>query len=151
MKGNPLLRLGLAVILLGVIIWPVWQLTRPNRVTAASSRSAAPSGDQGATNSPVTATLLLQAAPSPKACSIVQNGIVLLTEKNRVAPGIYRLNAAISPDSDLVISADWGEDSTHALRAKVLLQGRDVSAEETLWGAGKSLQDTLPLPDPRRP
>jgi hypothetical protein len=150
MKGNPLLRLGLAVLLLAFIFWPVWQLTRSNHVTAAS-RSAPPSGDQGATNSSVTATLLLQAAPAPTACSIVQNGIVLLTEKNRVAPGIYRLNAAISPDSDLVISADWGDDSTHALRAKVLLQGRDVSAEETFWGAGKSLQDTLPLPDPRRP
>jgi hypothetical protein len=150
MKGNPLLRLGLAVLLLGVILWPVWSLTRPREVSAPAPGSIAASGNQAMKSPMVTETITLQAIPPPVACSIVQNGVVLLSEKNCFGVGIYRTEARISRDCDLVISAEWENEDQYALRAEVLLHDADKPVEKSFWGR-KSLQDTLSLPYPRKP
>lgn len=148
MKGNPLLRLGLAVILLGVILWPVSILTHPRDVPASSPGSTTDPGSQAVKNPTASETLTLQAIPPPVACSIVQNGVVLLSEKNRVGAGTYRTEARISRDSDLVISAEWENEDQHALRAEALLNDTDKPVEKSYW-VRKSLQDTLSLPAPK--
>lgn len=150
MKGNPLLRLGLTVFLLGVILWPVWRLTHPREVSATLTRSVTASGNQSMNDTMATETLVLRSIPAPVTCSIVQNGVVLLSEKNRVGAGTYRAEAMVSRDSDLLISAEWENDDQHALRAEVLLHDADKPVEKSYW-VRKSLQDTLSLSDPRKP
>ena len=97
------------------------------------------------TTQPLRVTLLLIAAPPPLHCSITQNGVVLLNESNRVSTGKYRAAVEIDKGRDLLVTADWNDDDPHAVRAEVLL-GYQSPLEKSFW-AGRSLEDTLPVPE----
>ena len=145
MKGNPILRLTVILILLGAVFWPVFRITR--RVSENSTESSA-SGipSEPPITSTLRATLLLHTAPSPLRCSVSQHGITLLTEKNLIAPGEYRTAVEIIRGEDLIITAEWKSEEPHALRAEVLIHGYQVPLEKNFW-AQRSLEDSFPIPD----
>ena len=145
MKGNPILRLTVILILLGAVFWPVFRITRSTPEVPPSLPVASTTSQPSITSS-LQATLLLHAAPSPLHCSISQHGIPLLTEKNLIGPGEYRTAVEITKGEDLIITADWKTEEPHALRAEVLIHGYQVPLEKSFW-AQRTLEDSFPIPD----
>ena len=150
MKGNPLFRLGVVLLLLGAVLWPVWKLTSrdrqqnlPSTPVPDSSRTSHETPPRAAT---LRATLILHAAPSPLHCSIRQQGILLLSEKDMIAPGEYRAAVDLAKGVDLVISADWSVEEPHAVRAEVYVHGYQTHLEKSFW-AQRSLEDSFVLPE----
>ena len=163
MKGNPLLRFAVVLLVLAAVLWPVFRLTLHKSPAVASGpltnstvTSASPTTDNsseslisnlGSAKGPtLRATLLLHAAPSPQHCLISQSGKNLLTEKDQISPGEYRTAVEITKGDDLLISADWGDEEPHALRLEVLVHGYQAPLEKSFWGQ-KTVEDTLPIPE----
>ena len=145
MKGNPILRLAVILILLGVVFWPVFKITHRATVNFPAPSASTHPSEAPPINSSLRATVLLHTAPSPRHCSVSQHGTTLLTEKNLVAPGEYRAAVEITKGDDLIITADWQNEEPHALRAEVLIHGYQVPIEKTFW-AQQSLEDSFPIP-----
>jgi hypothetical protein len=157
MKGNPLIRLAIVLLVLAAVLWPVCRLTmhrgalqamEPLSATSKTNEST-PSGASEASipkkRPPLSVTLLLHAAPSPQHCLITQAGRKLLTEKDQISPGEYRTAVEMAKGEDLLISADWGDEEPHALRLEVLVHGFQPPLEKSFWGK-KSIEDSLPIP-----
>ena len=157
MKGNPLLRFAIVLLVLAAVLWPVCRLTLHGNssqaqepltsATATNSSAATTSSSMGSAQRPtLRATLLLHAAPSPQHCLISQAGRKLLTEKDEISPGEYRSAIEITKGEDLLITAEWGDEEPHALRVEVLVHGYQAPLEKSFWGQ-KSVEDTLPIPE----
>ncbi len=149
MKGNPLLRIALILLLLVAVFFPVFKVTEKPKASSQPIASPTPDATQGASHgisSTLPATLLLHSAPAPLHCSITQNGVVLLTESNAISPGEYRTSIALTKGDDLLITADWGDEEPHALRVEVLVHGYQSHLEKTFWGQHQ-IEDTLPIPE----
>jgi hypothetical protein len=157
MKGNPLLRLGIVLLVLAAVLWPVCRLTL-HRATPQAVMPITNSTETHTSSTPdasdllklgkrptLRATLLLHAAPSPQHCLITQAGRKLLTKNDQISPGEYRAAIEITKGEDLLVSADWGDEEPHALRLEVLVHGYQAPLEKSFW-AQKTLEDTLPLP-----
>jgi hypothetical protein len=158
MKGNPLLRLGIVLLVLAAVLWPVCRLTL-HRATPQAVMPITSSTETLTSSTPdasvllnlgkrptLRATLLLHAAPSPRHCRITQAGRKLLTEKDQISPGEYRTAIEITKGEDLLISADWGDEEPHALRLEVLVHGYQAPLEKSFWGQ-KTVEDTLSIPE----
>ena len=142
MKGNPLLLLILVLAFLGVVAWPVCELTlRP-----ASSSCPVPLNKEPVASATLRGNLLFRAAPSPIRCSVSQHGIILLTESNLTTPGEYRAAVEIDAGDDLIITAEWGKYEPHAVRVEIQIQGWQEPLARSFW-ANRSLEDTFPIPD----
>lgn len=141
MKGNPLLRFLLVLALLLAVLVPVFKVTNPGPQTDSTYHPVA----LETATVPRRVTLLLRAAPSPFTCAISQRGKVLLNETNLRTPGEYNAAAELYPGEDLLVTATWHDDGQHAVAAEVLIEGVPVTIKQTYW-AGRSLEDTLPLP-----
>ena len=145
MKGSPRLRIVLILLLLGVVFWPVFKITK-----TAGSSSYAPSQIPTTPTPPIdsvlSATLLVHTAPTPLKCSVSQGGIILLSETNFIAPGEYRSSARIKKGEDLLVTAEWKDTEPHALRAEILVHGYQAHLEKSFW-AQQQLEDTLPIPE----
>ena len=145
MKGNPLLRIAVILLLLAAVFWPVLKITSPSKPPLPPAVSPAQ------TNSPtissaLSATILLHGAPAPAHCSVSQHGVVLLSETNLIAPGEYRASVPIAKGDDLLITASWHDEEPHAVRLEVLIHGYQAHLEKTYW-AQSQLEDTLPVPE----
>jgi len=170
MKGNPLLRLAIVLLVLAAVLWPVYHLTM-RQATPASLEQITDSPETIASDRPTTAsatttaatsslslklssekrptlraTLLVHAAPSPQHLLITQLGRRLLTEKDQISPGEYRTAIEITKGEDLLISGDWDNEEPHALRIEVLVHGYQAPLEKSFWGQ-KTIEDTLPIPE----
>lgn len=158
MKGNPLLRLAIVLLVLAAVLWPVCHLTL-HRATPLAVMPIATSTQPHKSSTPdasdllksgmrptLRATLLLHAAPSPQHCRITQAGRKLLTEKDQISRGEYRTAIEITKGDDLLISADWGDEEPHALRLEVLVHGYQAPLEKSFWGQ-KTVEDTLSIPE----
>jgi hypothetical protein len=115
---------------------PPWLLTT----------NAAPKTPSAFITPSLHATLLLHATREPLHCTISQHGAILLTESNTISPGEYRAAVNLTKGEDLLIVAEWKDESPHTLRAEVLVHGYQATLEKTFW-AQQSLEDTLPVPD----
>lgn len=149
MKGSPLLRIALILLLLAVVFWPVFKVTQKSKTTLQATASPTPDSTQNGAHgilASLPATLLLHAAPAPIHCSVSQNGIVLLTESNSISPGEYRSTVNITKGDDLLITAQWSDEEPHALRAEVLVHGYQSHLEKSFWGQ-RQVEDTLPVPE----
>ena len=163
MKGNPLLRFAVVLLVLAAVLWPVCRMTLhknpaqgPESLTNSMATSTSPTTDGSSSDSASTlsagkrptlrATLLLHAAPSPQHCLITQAGRKLLTEKDQISVGEYRSAIEITKGEDLLIAADWGDEEPHALRLEVLVHGYQAPPEKSFWGQ-KNVEDTLPIPE----
>ncbi|MCE9586976.1 MAG: hypothetical protein K8R57_01520 [Verrucomicrobia bacterium] len=158
MKGKPLLRLAIVLLVLAAVLWPVCRLTL-HRATPQAVMPIASSTETHTSSTPdasdllnlgkrptLRATLLLHAAPSPQHCLITQAGRKLLTEKDQISRGEYRTASEITKGEDLLISADWGDEEPHALRLEVLVHGYQAPLEKSFWGQ-KTVEDTLSIPE----
>lgn len=148
MKGIPFLRIILILLVLVLVFWPVFKITRHHESSTvpALALKAEESASQTPTTSSLSVTLLLHAAPAPQKCSVSQGGAILLAETNLIAPGEYRAAARIRKGDDLLITAEWKDGDPHALRAEVLVHGYQAPLEKSFW-AQQTLEDTLPIPD----
>lgn len=152
MKGNPILRLCLVLLLLAGVLVPVCRLalTDGQTLPAATATNAAPSpatSESGSASSLLPGRLLLHAAPSVLRCAITLRGKPLLTEKDLLSPGEYAVDAKVAPGDDLVISAEWSDELPHAVRAEFLPQGMSTPVSRSYW-AKRSLEDVLTIPAP---
>ena len=150
MKGNPLLRLSVVLILLLALLWPICKITQGETRKSSPSPPGHASAVSLSTNPPSQpsswkATLVVHAVPAPMDCSITQCGRILLSGKDRVASGEYRTIAEIVSGEDLVISSRWENDEPHALRVEVLAQDRGESLDKSFW-ARKTLEDAIAIP-----
>jgi hypothetical protein len=148
MKGNPLLRTALVLAVLLLVLIPVLRITRhASSHDAAPPATAAASPAAGVDRPAATlgVTLLVHCAPDATNCSVSQSGRILLTAKDRIAPGEYRSATEIAKGTDLVIRAEWGDGDPHALRAEVLVHGYQAPLEKSFWAA-ESLEDAFPIP-----
>jgi len=164
MKGNPLFRLAIVLLVLAAVLWPVCHLTM-HRTTPASVEQITDSPETIDSDIPTTAatsslslklssekrptlraTLLVHAAPSPRHLLITQLGRRLLAEKDQISPGEYRTAIEITKGEDLLISGDWDNEEPHALRIEVLVHGYQAPLEKSFWGQ-KTIEDTLPIPE----
>jgi hypothetical protein len=146
MKGYPVLRIAITLLVMTAIFWPLCRVTRRSGEAADPAPNSKPGGAGATISSSLSATLLIHAAPSPLNCSISQHGAALLTEKDLIAPGEYRSSVKITKGEDLLVNAHWNNDDPHAVRVEVLIHGHQVPLEKSFW-AQQSLEDTLPLPD----
>lgn len=147
MKGNPLLRIAIILLILTAVFWPVFKITKhPETASPHIVPESRPSPSPGAITSSLRATLLVHTAPLPLHCSISQHGVVLLSESNVISPGEYRASVEIAKGEDLVITADWNDENPHAIRTEVLIHGYQIPLEKSFW-AQRSLEDTLPIPE----
>ena len=149
MKGTPLLRIALILLLLAAVFWPVFKITQKPKATLQTETSPTPLPDQKATqtiSSSLPATLLLHAAPAPLHCSVSQHGVVLLTESNSISPGEYRSSIGLTKGDDLLITAEWQDEEPHALRLEVLVHGYQSHLEKSFWGE-RRIEDTLSVPE----
>jgi hypothetical protein len=151
MKGSPLLRAAWVVMLLVAVAWPVWEITHrtakplpggKTTPTSASTSTTTPPSDQPL----IHATLLLHGAPDPSACSILQQGRILLAAKDRIGPGEYRATADLLPGTDLLVSAAWRDRDPHALRLEVLVSDDVPPLQKDYW-ARETLEDAFAFPD----
>jgi hypothetical protein len=145
MKGNPLLRIAVILLLLAAVFWPVLKITSPSKSSLPPSVAPAQTNSQ-TISSALSATILLHGAPVPAHCSVSQHGVLLLSETNSIAPGEYRASAAITKGDDLLITASWNDEEPHAIRLEVLVHGYQAHLEKTYW-AQSQLEDTLPVPE----
>jgi len=139
------------LLLLGAVLWPVWELTSeghshdlPSNPIVAAGSVTSPGGS--ARPATLRATLLLHTAPAPLHCAIRQQGVLLLSEKDMVSPGEYRAAVDLAKGLDLVISADWSDDDPHAVRAEVYVHGYQAHLEKSFW-AQRTLEDSFVIPD----
>ena len=149
MKGNPLLRIAVILLLLIVVFWPVFKVTQKSKTLPQAPVLPIPDSKQGSTNginSSLPVTLLLHAAPSPIHCSVSQDGVELLTESNCISQGEYRAATGIRKGDDLLVTAEWNDEEPHALRVEVLVHGYQSHLEKSFWGQ-RQIEDTLPVPD----
>ena len=147
MKGNPLIRLALVLIVLGAVLVPVFRITSSRHAMEsmidAQREDRAPIHPQ--IKDTLRATIIIHAAPTPSECSVIQGGRTLLTQKDSFAKGEYRTAVEITKGEDLVVSAQWGDEEPHALRTEVLVHGYQVPLEKSFW-AQKELRDTMSIP-----
>lgn len=143
MKGNPILRLCLVLLLLAAVLVPVCRLARtpdnpPDTPQSAptESRSAPP---------PLRGRLLLHAAPSPLRCAVSLRGKTLLTERELLSPGEYAADAEVSSGDDLLVTAEWADETPHAILVEFLSQGMTSPVTRSYW-AKRSLEDVLTIP-----
>ena len=143
MKGNPLLRLAVALLLLAAVFWPVHRITsRSEPAPIASSLGNTESKSQA---TGLKATLSVQTAPPPSSLTVHQGKRVLLTDKEVVSQGKYRSEAKMTPGEDLVIVARWEDGKPHALHLAVRFEKNLPLLEKTFW-AQEKLEDALALP-----
>ncbi|KAB2640869.1 MAG: hypothetical protein DVB30_00510 [Verrucomicrobia bacterium] len=149
MKGSPLIRLGVVLVILIAVLWPVYRLTNSaplQKTEGAPEQSLPPTIPSLRANKPtLRATLLLHASPMPNQCQVTQGDRIILTEKNLVSPGEYRIPVELVKGMDLVIRATWGNEEPHAIRAEVLVHGYQQTLEKSFWAQG-TLEDTLTIP-----
>jgi hypothetical protein len=147
MKGNPILRLCLVLLLLAGVLVPVYRLalTDSNADPTANAAPSPSTSESGSAPSLLPARLLLHAAPSALSCAITLRGKTLLTEKNLLSPGEYAADAQVAPGDDLLITAEWSDDLPHAVRVEFLPQGMCTPVSRSYW-AKRSLEDVLTIP-----
>jgi len=142
MKGNPLLRLSLVLLLLAAVLVPVCILTTPPRKPSLTPATPQHGPSKPATMKPLPGRLLLHAAPSPLRCSVTLQGKPLLTERNLLAPGEYGADVRIPPDADLLVTAEWTDGTPHAVLVEFFPEGTGTLTTKSYW-AKRSLEDTL--------
>ena len=151
MKGHPLFRFSLLLILLAPVLWFLCRLTMrehpaPSSLPLTPTAASTPEGTQGtALKATLRATLLLHATPAPLHCSIHQQGTLLLSEKDSIAAGEYRAAVDLTKGTDLLVAVEWPNDELHTVRVEVLIHGYQATLEKSFW-AERTLGDTLPVP-----
>lgn len=150
MIGNPILRIALVLLALAAVLVPVWKITLHSPAPEeAQVPTPAPSEQASARGTTRQATLMLQAVPPPLRCSVSQHGIDLLHGENAksiLSSGECRASFNLAPGEDLVISAVWGNDESHALRIQVQTEDAAAPLEKTFWSR-HTLEDVLPIPE----
>lgn len=150
MRGNPLLRLALAVAVFLLLGIPVWRLTRAQTPLAAVT-AIAPVDKKSRTlilnvaaeyETPPQQIQLQVVGDSPAAPQEID-----LAENGQVAPSkswTVTIPAA-STETELLVTATWPDPKRHALRVRIT--GADVApVEKTLWLGGAATSDVLSLP-----
>lgn len=147
MKGNPLLRLCLILLLLAAVLVPVYRLTLSTVQGSSESSSSAPKSvaSDEASNAALHGRLLLRAAPSPIRCAVSLGGKTIMTEKNLLSPGEYGTDMEIAPGTDLLITAEWSDRNPHAVRVEFQPDGMTAPITGNYWANG-SLEDVLTIP-----
>ena len=148
MKGNPLLRLCLILLLLAAVLVPVCRLTLTTVETSSQSASSAPNSvvrDEGA-KGVLRGRLLLRAAPSPIRFAVSLGGKTLVTEKNLLSPGEYGTDTEIPSGTDLLITAEWSDGKPHAVHVEFQPEGMTEPITASFW-ANRSLEDILTIPE----
>lgn len=142
MKGNPILRLCIVLLLLAAVVVPVCRLTLKSN---PRPELPSPTQERPGTIKPSGGRLFLHAAPAPLRCAITLRGKILLTESNLLSPGEYAADAEVTPGDDLLITAEWADENPHAVRAEFSSQGMTVPVARSYW-AKRSLEDVLSIP-----
>ncbi len=149
MKAYPLISLGFVSVVFFSAFWSIHHLAinshaLQTQLSADQSLATAPSPTP-LNRTALRATLLLHAFPMPNRCQVIQNGRIILTEKNLIAPGEYRAPMELVKGMNLVIRATWGNEEPHAIRAEVLIHGYQQTLEKSFW-AQETLEDTISIP-----
>jgi hypothetical protein len=148
MKGNPLLRLCLILLLLSAVLVPVCRLTLTTVESSTESASSSQKSvvrDEGS-KAALRGRLLLRAAPSPIRCAVSLGGKTIMTDKNLLSPGEYGTDMEIPPGTDLLITAEWGDRNPHAVRVEFQPEGMTEPITASYW-ANRSLEDVLTIPE----
>jgi hypothetical protein len=148
MKGNPLLRLCIILLLLAAVLIPVCRLTLTTVESSSESASSAPKSmvrDEGS-KAVLRGRFLLRAAPSPIRCAVSLGGKTIMTEKNLLSPGEYGTDMEIPPGTDLLITAEWSDRKPHAVRVEFQPEGMTAPITASYWANG-SLEDVLTIPE----
>lgn len=149
MKGHPLLRALLVAILLGALFLPVWRITHPVHPSTSAPVEKGTLASREPSREPardaLPATILLRGAPEPVSCTVSQAGRVVLSDRNRTAPGKFRTETDLTPGTDLLVSATWSDGNPHAIHLEVL--PRDGEPSQRDYWAGATLEDAFPMPE----
>ena len=145
MKGNPILRLSLVLLLLAAVLVPVCRLALTSGKIPVGNLPEIHPGEASPTPSQIHGRLLLHVAPAPLRCHVTLRGKPLLSEKDRIASGEYSSDAVVAPGDDLVIAAEWSDENPHAVRVEFLPSGMTTPVNRTFW-AKRMLEDVLTIP-----
>jgi len=146
MNGNPILRIALVLLALAAVLVSVWRITLNFTAPKEPSSAALEKGSAAAKRQ---ATLLIRAVPPPLRCSVRQHEVDLLREdsvKSLLSSGECHAPVDLAPGEDLVITAVWENDESHALGIEVQSEGTAAPLEKTFWSR-RTLEDVLPLPE----
>lgn len=146
MNGNPILRIALVLLALAAVLVPVWRITLNSPAPKEPSSAALEKAPAAAKRH---ATLLMRAVPPPLRCSVRQHEVDLLREdnvKSLLSSGECHASVDLAPGEDLVITATWGDNESHALGIEVRTEGATAPLEKTFWSR-RTLEDVLPLPE----
>ena len=132
MRGSPLLRALLAFVIIGLMGWPLWQLTRPQEVVAST-----PAPKPAAAKVAKAIGLPLTFTTAPKSFAIRH----LDQEVWKVTGPAADLEQQVTLDYpnegvDLQFHIEWQEDAPlAALRVQLTDPAGDVH-EKSVWGKG---------------
>lgn len=135
MRGAPILRFVLALLVLGVAGIPIWVLTRPAPVERAAPPVPAASPMP---SSPIR--LRLTSLPAAESLSVSYLGRVLASS----ASGSLEVALDVS-DCDLVIEARWAEKNVSSAVRVLAIQDARTVLDTTLWGEG-TLEGVATIP-----
>ncbi len=140
MNGSPITRVGLILLFLGALAWPVWSLTREQPAPVQPVATTLPEEktveiDLALTSS-IPATVEISYAGE---ATHISESAVIVTKKSRVPAG---------EKIDLLVKGSWPASSTpQALRVVVSWDGEDL-ADKTFWGL-EGVEDVINFTAPQ--
>ncbi|MEO8204992.1 MAG: hypothetical protein ABI615_02350 [Chthoniobacterales bacterium] len=140
MRGHPIFRFLLTLLLLAFLGFAVWRLTARETVIPPTPAPAAVEK----TNALANAEIILTASLPWEKCHVHLLGNLLLDAKTENNAKAQTIRLPLDKSADLVIDATWKDSANHALRIQVLKNQNPVF-ETTLWG-NQTLQEAVTIP-----
>ncbi|MEO6848478.1 MAG: hypothetical protein ABI443_12245 [Chthoniobacterales bacterium] len=139
MRGQPLLRLILTLLLVALLGLCVWRLT--------GQRKDFPPPHTSTTKTPAAMTsvkIVLLASHSWEKCQVRYLDRLLIDSGTAESGKSQMVQLPLKNPTDLIINASWSNTDNHALKIQVLENDTPVF-EKTLWG-NQTLQDVITIP-----
>lgn len=143
MRGNPLIRLVIAIVVFSLLGIPVWELTRTHSVSAnvAPSASGTDSGIQEVT---LHVAFDLEEPASRVVLSLpAEPNLPSWTFQPAQAGSADWKTSLLKSGADILVEATWPDGKRHALKINLSAPGY-APVEKTFWCNG-SLRDVVTL------
>ena len=143
MRGNPLIRLAIAIVVFSLLGIPVWKLTRTHSVSATAVPSAS-GADSGIREVTLHVAFDLEEPASKVVLSIpAESNLPSWTFQPGQAGSANWKTSLPKSGADILVEATWPDEKRHAFKINLSAPGY-APVEATFWCNG-SLRDVVTL------
>jgi hypothetical protein len=140
MRGSPLVRALLAFLVIGLMGWPLWVLTRPEEVVAAPAPQSSASDVKKAIGLHLTFTV------APKSFTVRNLTEDIWKVTAPAADMEQTVSIAYPPEGvDLQFHIEWPDDAPLAAMRVQLTDPAGDAHEKSVWGKG-TVDEVLTFP-----